>query len=79
MKPDINNQIALIGVPMDLGAGTRGSNLGPEAIRIAGIKKRLENIGYQVDDRGDIPADRRKAETLEGSNLKNLNEILCLS
>ena len=36
----------------------------------------MENIGYQVDDRGDIPADRRKAETLEGSNLKNLNEIL---
>jgi arginase len=76
MKPDINNQIALIGVPMDLGAGTRGSNLGPEAIRIAGIKRRLENIGYQVDDRGDISADRRKAETLEGSNLKNLNEIV---
>lgn len=61
---------------MDLGAGTRGSNLGPEAIRIAGIKRRLENIGYQVDDRGDISADRRKAETLEGSNLKNLNEIV---
>ena len=76
MKPDINDQIALIGVPMDLGAGTRGSNLGPEAIRIAGIKRRLENIGYQVDDRGDISADRRKAETLEGSNLKNLNEIV---
>lgn len=39
MNPAINHQIALIGVPMDLGAGTRGSNLGPEAIRIAGIKK----------------------------------------
>lgn len=76
MKPAINHQIALIGVPMDLGAGTRGSNLGPEAIRIAGMKKRLEDIGYQVDDRGDIAADRSKAETLEGSNLKNLNEIL---
>lgn len=75
MKPDINNQIALIGVPMDLGAGTRGSNLGPEAIRIAGIKKRLEKIGYQVDDRGDITAERREAQTQPGSNLKNLNEI----
>ena len=76
MNPAINHQIALIGVPMDLGAGTRGSNLGPEAIRIAGIKKRLEDIGYHVDDWGDIPADRKKAETIEGSNLKNLNEIL---
>ena len=75
MKPDINNQIALIGVPMDLGAGTRGSNLGPEAIRIAGIKKRLEKIGYQVDDRGDITAERREVQTQPGSNLKNLNEI----
>lgn len=75
MKPEVNSKIGIIGVPLDLGAGTRGVNLGPEAIRIAGIVKRLEAIGYQVDDRGNIPVDRREAITVEGSNLKNLNEI----
>jgi len=75
MRPEVNNKIAIIGVPLDLGAGTRGANLGPEAIRIAGIVKRLEAIGYTVEDRGDIPVDRTAAATEEGSNLKNLNEI----
>jgi arginase len=76
MKPDINNKLAIIGAPIDLGASTRGSNLGPEAIRIAGLVKRLEAIGYEVNDRGDIQADRRAAITMEGSNLKNLNEVV---
>ncbi|MBK5246166.1 MAG: arginase [Peptostreptococcaceae bacterium] len=70
------SKIAIIGVPVDLGAGTRGTNLGPEAIRIAGIVKRLEAIGYEVEDRGDIFADRKASKTIEGSNLKNLNEVL---
>lgn len=76
MKLEKNRKIAIIGVPVDLGAGTRGTNLGPEAIRVAGIVKRLEKIGYEVEDRGDIAADRKASNTLEGSNLKNLNEVL---
>src|SRR5665648_1005083 len=76
MKLEGKRKIALIGVPVDLGAGTQGTNLGPEAIRIAGMVKRLETIGYSVDDRGDIPADRRDARIVEGANLKNLNEIV---
>ena len=46
MKPNINSNIAIIGVPLDLGAGTRGVNLGPDAIRYAGVEERLKNIGY---------------------------------
>jgi len=76
MKLDGKRKIALIGVPIDLGAGTQGTNLGPEAIRIAGIVKRLEAIGYSVDDRGDIPAGRRGASIVEGTNLKNLKDIV---
>lgn len=76
MKLDRKRKIALIGVPIDLGAGTQGTNLGPEAIRIAGMVKRLEAIGYSVDDRGDIPADRGNAKIVEGTNLKNLKEIV---
>lgn len=75
MRPEINNNLSIIGVPIDLGAGTRGTNLGPDAVRYAGLEKRLKNIGYNVEDRGDIPVNRREAITVEGSNLKNLNVI----
>ena len=76
MKLEGKRKIALIGVPIDFGAGTKGTNLGPEAIRIAGMVKRLEAIGYIVDDRGDIPVGRREDGTVEGEKLKNLKEII---
>jgi len=75
MRPEINKNLSVIGVPIDLGAGTRGVNLGPDAIRYAGLVKRLENIGYDVEDRCDISVDKRAAVTVEGSNLKNLNVV----
>jgi len=46
-------QIRLIGVPLDLGAGRRGVDMGPSALRIAGLQERLERLGYQVTDAGD--------------------------
>ena len=75
MRPEINSRLSIIGVPIDLGAGTRGVNLGPDAIRYAGLEKRLVNIGYEIEDRGDIPVNRRAAVTVEGSNLKHLNVV----
>ena len=47
--------IRLIGVPLDLGAGRRGVDMGPSALRIAGLRERLERLGYRVADTGDIP------------------------
>lgn len=75
MKPEINKNLSIISVPIDLGAGTRGVNLGPEAIKYAGLVKRLENIGYNVEDRCDIVVDKKVATTVAGSNLKNLNIV----
>ncbi len=75
MNPSINNKVSLIGVAMDLGAGTPGVSLGPEAIRYAGIEERLVNIGYEYEDLGDIRANRPKIATSEGTNLKNLDEV----
>ncbi|MCA8951652.1 MAG: arginase [Planctomycetes bacterium] len=46
--------IRLVGVPMDLGAGRRGVDMGPSAIRIAGIRPGLERLGYRVEDDGDV-------------------------
>ncbi len=46
--------IHLIGVPLDLGGGRRGVDMGPSAVRIAGIGGRLSALGHRVHDEGDI-------------------------
>ena len=46
--------IEIIGVPVDLGAGRRGVDMGPSAIRIADLEPRLEQLGHKVTDSGDL-------------------------
>jgi len=46
--------VHLLGVPMDLGSGRRGVDMGPSAIRIAGVADRLRELGHTVVDEGDI-------------------------
>jgi len=56
---DLTRLVEIIGVPVDAGASRRGSRQGPQAIRAAGLVKRIEALGYRVRDTGDIavPAD----------------------
>ena len=49
------SHIAVIGVPLDLGAGRRGVDMGPSAIRVANLHARLASLGYQVEDLGNLP------------------------
>jgi len=46
--------LGVIGVPIDLGAGRRGVDMGPSAIRIADLEKKLEELGHKVEDYGDL-------------------------
>ena len=46
--------IAIIGAPMDLGAGRRGVDMGPSAVRLAGLNDKLASIGYEVEDLGNV-------------------------
>jgi arginase len=46
--------IALIGAPTDVGAGSRGASMGPEALRVAGLRQALESHGYPVFDTGNL-------------------------
>ena len=70
------NSISIIGVPMDLGQNRRGVDMGPSAIRYAGITERLESLDYQVEDLGDITIGIRDRRSLSSdSNLKNLEAI----
>jgi arginase len=50
----MSHRVSLIGVPSDIGAGTRGASMGPEALRVAGIQVTLESQGLEVCDRGDL-------------------------
>jgi len=46
--------IHIIGVPLDLGGGRRGVDMGPSALRIAGLGERIASLGYTVVDDGDL-------------------------
>ncbi len=46
--------ISLIGAPTDIGAGTRGAGMGPEALRVAGLAAALRARGLAVNDRGNL-------------------------
>ena len=46
--------ISLIGAPTDIGAGTRGASMGPEALRVAGLQQALQDHGLAVSDRGNL-------------------------
>ncbi len=46
--------VRLIGVPLDLGAGRRGVDMGPSALRVAGILKSIRALGVEVEDVGDL-------------------------
>src|SRR5688572_5844953 len=47
-------EIDLIGVPLDFGAGRRGVDMGPSAMRYAGLRTGLEALGHRVHDLGNI-------------------------
>ena len=50
----MNNKISLIGAPTDIGAGTRGASMGPEALRVANIASVLSSHRLEVLDRGNV-------------------------
>lgn len=75
MKPSINQNISIIGVAIDLGAGTPGVSLGPAAIRYAGVTERLTKIGYDIKDEGDILANKPISPLTDGIKLRYLDEV----
>lgn len=75
MKPALNPNISIIGVAIDLGAGTPGVSLGPSAIRYAGITEKLMKIGYNVKDEGDILANKPLSPLTDGVKLRFLDEV----
>lgn len=73
MKP-LN--ISIIGVPLDYGQNRRGVDMGPSAIRYAGIVKRLEALGHDVIDEGNIDVPAAFHDLEQNEQLKNLEEVV---
>ncbi len=69
-------EIHLIGVPMDLGAGRRGVDMGPSAIRIAGVGEKLQRLGHTVVDEGDIVIKPPEQQKIRNEKLRYLTEIV---
>lgn len=67
--------ISIIGMPMDLGQLRRGVDMGPSAIRYAGIENRLQELNHQVDDLGDIEIGRSTEQIDKETGLRNLDLI----
>ncbi len=68
--------IHILGVPMDLGAGRRGVDMGPSAIRIAGVSEKLQSLGLTVIEEGDISTKIPEQQKVKNPKLKYLSEIV---
>ena len=68
-------QVAIIGAALDLGAGRRGVDMGPSAIRYAGLHDRLHRIGYDVLDWGDVETAVLEATEVADETARYLPEI----
>jgi arginase len=67
--------VRIIGFPMDLGAGRRGVDMGPSALRIAGVGDKLSALGYNVIDAGDIHIQNPEVAEVQNPHLRYLHEI----
>jgi arginase len=67
--------VHLLGVPMDLGSGRRGVDMGPSAIRIAGVADRLAELGHNVVDDGDVVIKNMEELKVGNERARYLSEI----
>ena len=67
--------IHIIGVRMDLGGGRRGVDMGPSALRIAGIGERLAMLGHNVFDHGDVDTPIPETRTAKDESKRYIREI----
>jgi arginase len=75
----MKKKISIVGVPMDLGQGRRGVDMGPSALRYANAIQRLEKLGHEVKDLGDINIKRIEERIPNEFNLKCLEEVTLAS
>jgi arginase len=68
-------KIRVIGVPLDLGQSRRGVDMGPSAVRVAGLEARLEALGHIVEDGGNVAVAIAEQKKVGDQHAKYLKEI----
>src|SRR3989442_5951780 len=71
----VPKKIRIMGVPLDLGQSRRGVDMGPSAVRVAGLEARLEAIGHIVEDAGNIAVAIPEQKKEGAAHAKYLKEI----
>ncbi|MBI2838442.1 MAG: arginase [Acidobacteria bacterium] len=72
----LKKRARIIGVPMDLGAGHRGVDMGPFAVRIAGLTPQIMALGYEVEDDGNVPVKIQEQMDSGDPKLRFLPQIV---
>jgi len=72
-------QIDIIGVPIDLGADRRGVDMGPSAIRYAHLQNKLEELGYEVQDEGNVEVAIAEMCKITDAKMKYIDCIVPMS
>jgi arginase len=74
--PAASNRLSLIGVPTDAGASRRGAVMGPAALRVADLAARLIDLGFIVEDRGDVaPVTGARSEKTAAEEIMSLARL----
>src|SRR5947208_5855577 len=71
----VPKKIRVIGVPLDLGQSRRGVDMGPSAVRVAGLEARLEALGHVVEDGGNVSVAIAEMKKAGDPSAKYLKEI----
>src|SRR6185369_10486176 len=71
----VPKKIRVIGVPLDLGQTRRGVDMGPSAVRVAGLEARLEQLGHKVEDAGNVSVAIAEQKKEGNPNAKYIKEI----
>lgn len=67
--------VGVLGVPLAYGASMAGVELGPAALRVARLNRRITQLGYRVRDLGDVDVEEEQSVPAAGEKLKHLREI----
>ena len=68
-------RIRVLGVPLDMGASRRGVDMGPSAVRVAGLEARLEALGHRVTDAGNIRVEIAETQASGSEKARYLKQI----
>src|SRR6185503_10684359 len=74
-QPGASRTVNILGVPLSFGQSMAGVDMGPSAMRAAGLAQRIAKLGYEVNDVGDIRIERSRTNLREGEKLKHITEV----